>query len=127
TACAIDRDSGHLRVIGRQSTGGYNPIHLAFDASGKFLFVTNYCTDSIAVFPVRPDGTLGPYPTLTTVKGTLGPHRTEQKNVRPHHNTLGRQGRLFSLPTKGADSVIAYRLDIKRCLAVHANEVMARP
>src|SRR3954451_1884194 len=29
TACAIDRKSGQLRVIGRQSTGGYNPIHLA--------------------------------------------------------------------------------------------------
>ena len=114
-------------MIGRQPTGGYNPIHLAFDASGKFLFVTNYGTDSIAVFPVKPDGTLGPYPTLTTVKGTLGPHRTEQKNVRPHHNPLDRQGSFFYLPTKGADSVIAYRLDTKRCLAVHANEVAARP
>ena len=127
TAYAIDANTGHLRVIGRQPTGGYNPIHLAFDASGKFLFVTNYGTDSIAVFPVKPDGTLGPYPTLTTVKGTLGPHRTEQKNVRPHHNPLDRQGKFFYLPTKGADSVITYRLDPRRCLAVHANEVAARP
>jgi 6-phosphogluconolactonase len=127
TAYAIDRKSGQLRVIGRQPTGGYNPIHLAFDASGKFLFVTNYGTDSIAVFPVKPDGTLGPYPTLTTVKGTLGPHRTEQKNVRPHHNPLDRQGRFFYLPTKGADSVITYRLDARRCLAVYSNEVAARP
>ena len=38
-------------MIGRQPTGGYNPIHLAFDATGKFLFVTNYGTDSIAVLP----------------------------------------------------------------------------
>jgi 6-phosphogluconolactonase len=127
TAYAIDANTGHLRVIGRQPTGGYNPIHLAFDATGKFLFVTNYGTDSIAVFPVRPDGTLGPYPTLTTVKGTLGPHRTEQKNVRPHHNPLDRLGKFFYLPTKGADSVITYRLDPRRCLAVHENEVAARP
>ena len=127
TAYAIDPGSGHLRVIGRQPTGGYNPIHLAFDASGKFLFVTNYGTDSIAVFPVRPDGMLDPYPTLTTVKGTLGPHRTEQKNVRPHHNPLDRQGKFFYLPTKGADSVITYRLDPRRCLAVYASEVAARP
>src|SRR3954447_16229004 len=127
TAYAIDRKTGHLRVIGRQPTGGYNPIHLALDTTGKFLFVTNYGTDSIAVFPVKPDGTLGPYPTLTAVKGTLGPHRTEQKNVRPHHNPLDPQGRFFYLPTKGADSVITYRLDPRRCVAVHVNEVAARP
>jgi len=127
TAYAIDHHSGHLKVIGRQSTGGYNPIHLALDATGKFLFVTNYGTDSIAVFPVKPDGTLGPYPTLTTIKGTLGPHRTEQKNVRPHHNPLDRQGRFFYVPTKGADSVITYRLDPRRGIAVLVNEVAARP
>jgi 6-phosphogluconolactonase (cycloisomerase 2 family) len=127
TAYAIDRKTGHLSVIGRQPTGGYNPIHLALDATGKFLFVTNYGTDSIAVFPVRDDGTLGPYPTLTTIKGTLGPHRTEQKNVRPHHNPLDRQGRYFYVPNKGADSIITYRIDPRRCLAVRVNEVAARP
>jgi 6-phosphogluconolactonase (cycloisomerase 2 family) len=127
TAYAIDRKTGHLSVIGRQPTGGYNPIHLALDATGKFLFVTNYGTDSIAVFPVKDDGTLGPYPTLTTIKGTLGPHRTEQKNVRPHHNPIDRQGRFFYVPNKGADSIITYRIDPKRCLAVHVNEVEARP
>ena len=114
TAYAIDGKTGHIRVIGRQPTGGYNPIHLALDASGRFLFVTNYGTDSIAVFPVRDDGTLGPYPTLTTLKGDLGPHRTEQKNIRPHHNPLDRQGRFFYVPNKGADSVMTYRIDPKR-------------
>ena len=85
TAYAIDAKTGHLRVIGRQPTGGYNPIHLALDATGKFLFVTNYGTDSIAVFPVKTDGTLGPYPTLTTVEGTLGPasHRAEERPAAP--------------------------------------------
>ncbi|HLG46026.1 MAG TPA: lactonase family protein [Reyranella sp.] len=127
TAYAIDGKTGHLKVIGRQPTGGYNPIHLALDATGKFLFVTNYGTDSIAVFPVKDDGTLGPYPTLTTLKGVLGPHRTEQKNIRPHHNPLDRQGRFFYVPNKGADSIMTYRIDPKRCVAVHVNEVAARP
>jgi 6-phosphogluconolactonase (cycloisomerase 2 family) len=127
TAYAIDRATGHLSVIGRQSTGGYNPIHLALDATGAFLVVTNYGTDSIVVFAVQADGTLAPYPTLTTIKGTLGPHRTEQKNVRPHHNPLDRQGRFFYVPNKGADSVITYRLDRRRGIAVAVNQVAARP
>jgi 6-phosphogluconolactonase (cycloisomerase 2 family) len=127
TAYSIDGKTGQLRVIGRQPTGGYNPIHLALDATGKFLFVTNYGTDSIAVFPVKEDGTLGPYPTLTTLKGDVGPHRTEQKNIRPHHNPLDRQGRFFYVPNKGADSVMTYRIDPKRSVAVYVNEVAARP
>ena len=127
TSYVIDPKTGHLRLLNRQPTGGYNPIHLALDASGKFLFVTNYGTDSIAVFPVKADGTLGPYPTLTTLKGDVGPHRTEQKNIRPHHNPLDAQGRFFYVPNKGADSVMTYRIDPKRCVAVHVNEVAARP
>ena len=127
TAYAIDGKTGHLRVIGRQPTGGYNPIHLALDATARFLFVTNYGTDSIAVFPVKNDGTLGPYRTLTTLTGALGPHRTEQKNIRPHHNPLDRQGRFFYVPNKGADSVMTYRIDPRRAVAVHVNEVAVRP
>ena len=127
TSYAIDPQNGRLRVLNRQSTGGYNPIHLAFDSTGRSLVITNYGSDSIAVLPIEADGTLGPYPTLTTVKGKPGPHRTEQKNVRPHHNPLDRQGRFFYLPCKGGDSVIAYRLDKKRGVLVPANEVASRP
>ena len=127
TAYAIDLRTGHLSVIGRQSTGGYNPIHLAFDKDERFLVVTNYGSDSSAVLPINADGTLGPYSTLAPVKGTIGPHRVEQKNVRPHHNPLDPQGRFFYVPTKGADSVITYRLDAKRGVLVHVNEVAARP
>lgn len=127
TAFAIDLRTGHLSLLNRQPTGGYNPIHLALDASGRHLFVTNYGTDSIAVLPVQKDGTLGAYSTLTTVTGILGPHRSEQKNNRPHHNPLDPQGRHFYLPCKGSDVVIAYRLDRKRGVAVETSRVAARP
>ncbi len=127
TAYAIDPRTGHLKVLNRQSTGGYNVIHLAFDASGRFLFVTNYGTDSIAVLPIARDGTLGPYSTLTTVSGTPGPHRREQNNIRPHHNPLDREGKHFFLPCKGGDVVLSYRIDSKRGVAVEAGRVGSRP
>jgi 6-phosphogluconolactonase (cycloisomerase 2 family) len=127
TAFAIDPDSGHLRLLNRQSTGGYNVIHLAFDATGRSLFVSNYGTDSIAVLPIARDGTLGPYSTLTTVDGTIGPHRREQPNIRPHHNPLDREGKHFFLPCKGGDVVVSYRLDTRRGVAVEAGRVASRP
>jgi 6-phosphogluconolactonase (cycloisomerase 2 family) len=129
TAFAVDPHSGHLSLINRQSTGGYNPIHLALDPTGRFLVVGNYGTDSLVALPVNKDGSLGAYAGLTTVPGTLGPHRIEQRNVRPHHNPLDPQGRFFYLPCKGADSVLVYRLDRQRGLLVEVKKsaVTARP
>ena len=71
-AFTIDPRTGQLAPLNRQPTGGYNPVHLAFDATGRFLAVCNYGTDSLAVFPLADDGSLLPYRTLTTVTGTLG-------------------------------------------------------
>ncbi len=127
TAYTIHARTGHLSVLNRQSTGGYNVIHLDFDATGRFLLVTNYGTDTIAALPIAEDGSLRPYSTLTTVTGTPGPHRREQNNIRPHHNPLDREGKHFFLPCKGGDVVIAYRLDRKRGVAVEAARVTSRP
>ena len=127
TAYAIDRKTGHLTLLNRQSTGGYNPVHLALDPTGSFLAVVNYGSDSLAVLPVGEDGRLGPYATLTPVTGTLGPHRFQQRNMAPHHIPLDRLGRFFYVPCKGSDCVVAYRLDAKRGVLVEAARVTARP
>ena len=60
TAFSIDQRTGHLGLINRQSTGGFNPVHLSFDATGKFLSVVNYGSDSLAVLRVQKDGGLAP-------------------------------------------------------------------
>ena len=123
----VDPVTGHLTPLNRQSTGGYNPVHLAFDASGRFIAVCNYGTDSLAVFPVAKDGSLEPYRTLTTVTGTLGPHRHQQRTMCVHHIPLDRTGRFFYVPCKGSDVVIAYKLDARRRILVEASRVTARP
>lgn len=126
-AFAIDTSSGHIAPLNRQSTGGYNPVHLAFDATERFLAVCNYGTDSLAVLPLAEDGSLLPYRALTTVTGTLGPHRFQQKTMCVHHIPLDRQGRFFYVPCKGSDTVIAFRLDARRRVLVEAARVTARP
>jgi 6-phosphogluconolactonase len=123
----IDPGTGHLAPLNRQPTGGYNPVHLAFDATARFVAVCNYGTDSLAVFPIDEDGSLKPYRTLTTVTGTLGPHRIQQRTMCVHHIPLDRQGRFFYVPCKGSDAVVAYRLDTRRRILVEAARVAARP
>jgi 6-phosphogluconolactonase len=100
----IDRGTGHIAPFNRQSTGGYNPVHLAFDATERFLALCNYGSDSLAVLPVAADGSLMPYRTLTAVTGTLGPNRFQQRTMCVHHIPLDRQGRFSTCRARARTS-----------------------
>ncbi len=126
-AFTIDPENGRIAPLNRQPTGGWNPVHLAFDPTGRFLVVCNYGTDTLAVFPLAGDGGLLPYRTLATVTGTLGPHRFQQRTMCVHHIPLDRTGHFFYVPCKGSDAVVAYRLDTRRRVLVEAARVAARP
>lgn len=60
SAFSINPDSGQLTLLNRLSSLGGMPCHLAVDSSGRSLGVANWATGSVASFPVRRDGTLGP-------------------------------------------------------------------
>lgn len=127
TSFTVDRRTGKLALLNRQSTGGFNPVHLAFDRTGRRLAIANYTTDSVCVLPVLPDGSLGAYSTLTVVKGELGPHKVQQRGMYPHHIPLDRTGRFFYVPCKGGDCVIAYRLDTRGRVLLETARIAARP
>src|SRR5882762_9008495 len=60
TAFAIGHanSSERLRPIGTVSSQGLAPCHLSVDSSGKWLFVANYLSGTIAVYPIQSDGRL---------------------------------------------------------------------
>ena len=53
TAYQIDQATGRLSVLNQQSTGGSNGVHLAIDATNRFLAVANYATGGLAVLPIN--------------------------------------------------------------------------
>ncbi len=86
SAFAVDRASGRIEFINRQSTHGKNPVHLALDPTGKYIVVSNHIGASLAVLPLTDDGALGEMTQLVRLDGPIGPHRTEQKQAKPHFN-----------------------------------------
>ena len=56
TSYQIDQASGRLTLLNQQPTGGGNGVHLAIDATGRFLALANYATGSLAVLPINADG-----------------------------------------------------------------------
>jgi 6-phosphogluconolactonase len=67
---AIDADSLQLKRLGAVSSGGVTPAHASVHPSGRFVFVANYGSGSVAVFPVGADGALGE---AMDVRPSVGP------------------------------------------------------
>ena len=126
SAFRVDRDSGALQFLNSQSTEGRNPVHLALDASGTRLVVTNHIGASVVVLPVAADGALGPIDQSVPFTGPLGPHRIEQQQAKPHFNLFDPSGRFVIVPDKGLDRVFSLRLDRSRLAPATAPFVQAR-
>jgi len=111
TAFAVDQSTGFLTMLNRAETGGANGVHQAIDPSGRFMVVANYAAGSVAVLPVRADGTLANQTQLIALQGEAGPNRKEQASSHPHHVVFDLSGRFVLVPDKGLDRVFVFRFD----------------
>lgn len=73
TAFEVDPHSGQLKPMNTVSSGGKGPTHLSVHPSGKFVFVANYFGGSVAVLPVKGDGSLGEATDVKKDAGAVGP------------------------------------------------------
>lgn len=71
SAFSVDRSNGDLKFLNAVSSEGGGPTHL--DVAGSFVLVANYGGGTVAVLPIRPDGSLGPATDVKRHEGPLGP------------------------------------------------------
>ncbi|WP_036023585.1 lactonase family protein [Paraburkholderia dilworthii] len=109
SAFKVDKASGKLTFLNKQSTQGKNPVHLALDPSGRYVVVSNHIGPSLAVLPIAADGSLQELTQLVRLEGLIGPHRVEQKQAKPHFNPFDPTGQFVVVPDKGLDRVFTFR------------------
>jgi 6-phosphogluconolactonase len=109
SAFKVDRATGELAFLNKQSTEGKNPVHLAIDPSGRYVVVSNHIGASLAVLPIAADGSLQALTQLVKLDGPIGPHRVEQKQAKPHFNPFDPTGQFVIVPDKGLDRVFSFR------------------
>tara|TARA_B100000686_G_scaffold355352_1_gene473257 strand:- start:11510 stop:12679 length:1170 start_codon:yes stop_codon:yes gene_type:complete len=129
SAFAIDAQSGQLKLINQQTTGGTNGVHLAVDQSNGFLVVSNYASGSMAVLPIANDGSLLPLSDIFELEGSPGPNLIQQTSSHPHHNPFDHEGRFFVVPDKGFDKVFVFRVDASNGTLIPAEtpSIASRP
>jgi len=111
SAYAIDKQTGRITALNRQSCGGKNPVHLSIDPTGRWIITATYAAGSVGVVPIEKDGTLGPRADLVTLQGEPGPDRVRQTSSHPHEAVFDPGGRFIAVPDLGFDRIFVFRLD----------------
>lgn len=110
SAFRIDRSSGRLEFLNRVSSRGQGPCHLNVDRKGKFVAVANYGSGSVAVLPIREDGTLGEATGFQQHQGSsVNPKR--QEGPHAHSVNFSPDNRFLIVADLGLDRLMVYRFD----------------
>ena len=129
SAFAIDPLTRGLTLVNSQPTGGVWPCYASLDPAGKWLMVTNYNSGSLTVFPIRPDGGLGPASDYIVHQGVPGPDADHQDGAHPHLIKFDPTGRFVLATDLGLDRIFIYRLDADhgRLIPHNPGEVVLPP
>lgn len=115
----------HLTLLSKQYTGGRDVCHLALSTDERFLYVANYLSGSISVFPVCDDR-LGECIQLLKHHGS-GPN-TERQEAAHTHQCVFRPGtnELFVCDL-GIDKVVVYNQNQQSGKLSLAYEILMPP
>ncbi|HUZ18059.1 MAG TPA: lactonase family protein [Spirochaetia bacterium] len=110
---AVEQDGHNLRFLNKQPTGGTDPCHVVVDRWGKHLFVANFMSGSVSVYPRRPDGSIGPATHFIQHTGS-GHIPKRQAGPHAHSTVLDHENRYAFIPDLGLDRLMIYRYDGQR-------------
>lgn len=110
SAFSIEPETGKLKFINAQPSGGTRPCHLVLDKAGKNLIVANYSSGSTAVFPVANDGRIG---AATCVVQDTGKSVNTNRQTGPHMHgiALSPDNRFAFVCDLGIDKIMSYKFD----------------
>ena len=111
SAYAIDRATGKIQFLNTQSSLGGGPCHVSVDKTGKTAFVSNYGGGSLAVLPIRDDGTLGEATDSIQDTGS-GPNAQRQEKPHVHSATLSPDNRLVYVADLSTDKLNIFDIDV---------------
>ena len=96
-------DDGELTELNQIASGGAGPVYVSLTPEGRHLLVANYVSGSIAVLPVKGDGSLGEATDTHQDQGEHGAHA--------HMIAADPSGKFVFSTDLGLDRIYQYRFD----------------
>ena len=113
SAYAIDPDTGNLKLLNSQPSGGSGPCHVNIDHAGINVLVVNYGSGSASVIPIKPDGSLAEPSGFVQHEGSsTNPQR--QKGPHAHSINVSQDNRFAFVADLGLDKVMIYKLNVEK-------------
>lgn len=114
-AYAIEAGTGRLSKINQQPTDGTAPCYISLDATGRRVFVANYLSGDVTVFPVEAGGGLGELTQLIKHEGQLGPQADRQEAPHAHSIVPSPDNQFAVSADLGLDRLVVSRIDAESC------------
>lgn len=111
TSFKINPATGELQSLNKVPAGGSSACHLAIDKGGKTISVANYGNGTVAVFALKPDGSIGERTGFAQHSGS-GPDTKRQGGPHAHAVVLSADDKFLFVPDLGLDKVMGYRLAV---------------
>ena len=109
-AYRVERRTGTLTLLNRQSTRGTASCYLDVDRTGKTVVVANYSSGSVAALPIKADGSLDKLTSFVQHQGSsIRPAR--QSEPHAHCFVVSPDNRFAYAADLGTDQIFAYQLD----------------
>lgn len=102
TAYSIDQTTGKIVELNSASAEGSGPCHVSVDPRGRFLYVSNYGSGSLAVYHLQKDGQIGKLADSIQHKGD------GQQKPRMHSIIPSADGRFIYASDLGIDKIMVY-------------------
>jgi 6-phosphogluconolactonase (cycloisomerase 2 family) len=117
--------NGELTELNQVASGGAGPVYVSLTPEGRHLLVANYVSGSIAVLPVKADGSLGEATDTHQDQGEPGAAKPEaavegsfaiSDHNGPHAHMIAADpsGKYVFSTDLGLDRIYQYRFDTQR-------------
>lgn len=115
-------DNGELSALNQVASGGAGPVYLSLTPNGRHLLVANYVSGTIAVLPVKSDGSLGEATDTHQDQGEAGAAKPDaavegsfaiSDHNGPHAHMIAADpsGKFVFSTDLGLDRIYQYRFD----------------
>ena len=111
-AFSFDKTNGKLSFINKHESGGKHPCYVTVDKSGKWVIAGNYSSGSLAVLPVKANGSLDSAVQVIQHEGR-GVVEGRQDDPHVHAAVLSNDNKTLYVPDLGIDKVMIYKFNNK--------------
>ena len=110
SAFAVNSETGALTFLNEVPSAGQGPCYINIDPTGRFIVVANYSSGTVALYPIREDGTLEEATSIMQHEGS-GPDESRQEGPHAHYIHFSQDGQYVLSADLGIDKVMIYALD----------------